>query len=277
MKKYIYKALALLAFTGILASCYQEQDVEPVVPASTKAVITIERVDGLSSVSEGDTLEFVITSSKMLESSIDFSAILAETAVAEEEVDYAVIGGVLSPYSTSTTMQVVVLDDGFPEMSEKLAFEIDAASVGQNWQLNPESEVETVDVDVANINQEGVITIALTWPNHDDDLDMYIFSVEEDDDWGGFDAATGANPEINTNLWPSDPNGTYYVGIDPFHLEEASTPYTFHIGMEDGSVQIIEGVFDTSKIDSYAVDNGAYRLLQIDIVDGAVTITHVAP
>jgi hypothetical protein len=172
-------------------------------------------------------------------------------------------------------MTITVLEDDFPEPTEKLALEIGAFDIADNWQLNPASDVEAVNLDLTNVNQEGVLTIAISWPNHDDDLDMYIFSATINDDWGGNDGATGNNPEILTSLWPSDPNGTYYVGIDPYHLEASSTPYTFHIGFEDGTVQTITGVFDASNLDAYEVDNGAYRLLKIDILDGAVTVTHV--
>lgn len=255
----------------VFAACDPEQEVSPVIDASQKALVSITRTDDGtgSAIVEGDVLEFEITTSKMLKNSVDFAAILTEGSGVDES-DFEVEGGVLNPFTTKTTMSITVLNDGFPELGEKLEFEIGAFDIAQNWILSPESDIEEVSLDVANVNEAGVITIALSWPNHDDDLDLYIYSVAADDFWGS--SAGSDNPEITTALWPSDPNGTYYVGFDPYHLDGEGTDYTISIGFEDGTVQIFNGRFELADIDTYQVDGGALRLLQIDLTDGQASI-----
>lgn len=266
-----YKIAILVILMASFAACDQEQDLAKPIDPTEKAEITITRVDGLTTVEEGDVLEFEITSNKMLKTAIDFTAAL--TAAGVDGLDYEVEGGILAPYTTSTTMSIHVLDDGFPELAETLSLEIGAFDIAQNWRLSPESDIASVSTQVANVNEEGVITIAVSWPNHDDDLDLYIWSVAEDDVWGA--SAGSDNPEISTALWPEDPNGTYYVGFEPYHLEASTTPYTFSIGFEDGTVQIIEGVYDSEA--TYDIDGSAVRLLRIELLDGVATITNLNP
>lgn len=258
-------------------SCDQEQKVEPVVGPENKAVVTIERTDGGSStVTEGDVLVYTITSNKMVETAIDFSTLFAAASGASEG-DFEITGGTLAPYDLSTTMTITVANDGFPELTEKLEMDISAANWGQNWQLNPSSDVEKVALDVANVNEEGVVTIGLNWPDNHDDLDFYI-TTSSGANWGGSASATGAIPEINTSLWPSDPDGTYYVLVDPYHLEgKTATNYSIHIGLEDGTVQIFEGVIDTTNPDAYQMEDGLYKLAEIVVAGGVVTATNLAP
>ena len=277
-----YKILATAFLAFGLSACDQDKDVEPVIDANSKATYTITRIDegaGNNTVTEGDILEYEITTSKMLEGAVDFTAEFNEAAAASglDDHDYIISGGVLPAYATSTTFTVEIVNDGFPEPTETLDFDLGAYDISDNWRLSPASAAQNVNLSVANVNEEGRITIALSWPDDHDDLDMYIFSVNDDDDWGGNASATGDIPEINTNLWPNDPDGTYYVGIDPYSLESGETAYTFNIGLPDGTVTVIEGTFNLEEAiaSEMPMDNGAYRLLEIIIAGGNVTINHV--
>jgi hypothetical protein len=129
-----------------------------------------------------------------------------------------------------------------------------------------------------NYNDPSVLTIAFGWPNPDDDIDCFAYYGA--DDWGT--AATSDNPEILTSIWPDDPNGTYYFGIDPYIVNTPTFDYTISIGHPNGEVQFITGTFDTENLDSYTVDTyddwegyPTYRLLEIENTDGVFTITNL--
>lgn len=271
------KALALFASLAFMASCSQDQEVSEVMDPSTKPLVTITAEGDVSTATEGDTLYFTITTDKMFTSPIDFTVVVDGESVGSE-ADFEVIGGTLPAYTSSTEVAVVILEDNFPEVTEALQFSLGAFNIAQNWRMNPASAPFEANVAVENVNQEGVITVALSWPDpdHHIDLDFYIIRSSNGSNWGGNDAATGANPEINVNLWPDDPNDTYYILMDPYELDGNPTvDYTISLGFEDGSVETYEGTFDTSMLDSYTVDFGLYRLMEITILDGTVTVEHL--
>lgn len=273
-----YKLLTIGAIAFGFASCNQDKDVEPVLDASTKPQITFTRV-GEGPVTEGSVVEVEITSDKMMLGAVDFTAAISAAAEAAglHAYDFVVSGASMPAYSKSTIAQITIVEDNVPEPTESWDLNFRAEDIAQNWRLNPNSYEQSLKFDVQNVNVEGKVTIALSWPDEHDDIDMYIFSEDEDDDWGGDDSATGSNPEINMNLWPNDPDGVYYVGINPYHLETGETPYKFSIGFGDGTVQFFEGVFNQEEADAaeWPMDGGNYRLLKITISNGDVTIEHL--
>ncbi len=275
MKNFIKYKIAVCFLLLMSVACDQDQDVSPIQDPATKPLISIARTDGGSNtLVEGDVLEYTITTDKMMAKEMVFSLVVNGGEV--DETDFLIEGGVLAPYTTSTTMTVTVLADDVPELGEDAELTIEATDYATNWRLNPAAETAEMSTSVANVNMDGVVSIALSWPNPEDDLDFYIFT-SGGSNWGGGASAGSTNPEVNLNLWPEDPNGDYYVEMDPFHLEGTSTPYKLSLGLPDGSVQFIEGVFDTANAESWETGPGGYRLLKVTVLDGAVTFTNLAP
>lgn len=285
MKNYIkHKILILAATMAAMVSCDQEQEVEPIMDPNTKPIVTITRVDDHGDpVIEGDTLKFDITSDKMMQMGVDFTMVMTDESEASS-ADFEVIGdkATLVPYSTSVQLQVVVLADNFPETAETLGFEVGAFNLGQNFQLNPASDVEAVNVEVANVNHPDFLTVAFGWedPDHASDFDMLI--NYEGSSWNF--AASADNPEINMSIshtYPDPYDGTYQIGVDPYDVAKDVTPYTISVGYPDGTVEIFEGTFDQTKLDSYTADYYDdwgmyfYRLLTVEKSGTNYTVTHV--
>lgn len=275
MKNFIKYKIGALAFSMLVLAACDEQEVEAPMDPATKPTVTITRIDDAGSIEEGDTLIFEITTSKMLEhNSVAFVPSFADVAEVEEGLDYDFEGGVLAPFTTSTTLTVYVYDDGFPEADENFNFEIVAPNWGQSWQLNPQSDVEVIESSVANVNDPESLTIAFGWddPEHHSDFDLLVNYGETS--WGA--AASSANPEIDNSISHNDEgginvnDGTYYVGVDPYDVPDEVTSYTISVGYPDGRVETFQGTFDQSKLDSYPTDYFAayetdmYRMLVVE-------------
>lgn len=276
MKKYIYfKLIGLALLIVSMAACdTADQEVSPVVSPDGYPVATYTLSSPSTSIVEGDTLIYIITTDKPIDRSITFSAeALSGTAGAE---DYIIIPTVLEPYTTEVKLYVVTVRDNMPEVTETLQLKIGGSfSIADRYLLNSRTVPVTVDMNIVNYNDPDVLTIAFGWPNPDDDIDCYALSGINK--WGS--AATSANPEILTAIWPSDPNGTYYFGIDPYLVNEPILDYTISIGYPDQTVQFITGAFDTANLGSYTLDHYGtapiYRLLTIVNLDGVFTITNL--
>jgi len=278
MRKFIlYKLLGLaLIVIGYAACNTASQDVEPVISPAGYPVPTFTAV-GTTSVDEGAVYKYTITLDKMLDRSLTFSMVQTGGTATEED-DYEVEPAVLPPYTNTGELVISVIEDDFPEDNETLDFEVEISSLGERYLVNPSTVYPTGSLTLNNVNDPSVLTIAFGWANHDDDIDCFAYFGASD--WGY--AASSDNPEILTTIWPDDPNGTYYFGIDPYYVTGTTVDYTISIGHPDGTVQFFTGVFDTGNLDSYTVDTynswgdyPTYRLLEIVNTDGVFTITHL--
>lgn len=272
--KYNLLGLALI-MAGITACDTADQDVSPVVSPDNYPVATYAAGSSATTLKEGDTLVYTITTDKKIDRALTFNArIISGTA---NEDDFEIEPAVIQPYTRETKMYIIVTGDNFPELGESVQIELGVFGIADRYILNPSQVNPTLDLTIENVNDPDVLTIAFGWTNDDDDIDAFAYLGDED--WGL--AATSANPETVTAIWPSDPNGTYYFGIDPYIVHTPTIDYTISIGYPDGKVEFFTGTFDTTALESYTVDTfdawdeyPTYRLLTIVNTDGVFTITH---
>lgn len=286
MKKYINNLLLLAVGVLFVFSCRPDQDVEDIIDATEKPRATITRVDDLTEVTEGDVLVFEVKMDKMMRESVDFDHEIADGNESVLHLDYDVEPGTVSEYSTTATIEVHVHDDGVPENTKKLAINVGAFDLAQNFQLSPESDVFEVNVDVKNAQRDDALMIGFEWvdPEHVIDFDMLV----EHADLGSWSAgATSDNPETAVFDFDTDDpslyDGEIYVGVDPYDVPDGQTPYVISVGHPDGTVEIFEGIFDTSKTSEYQVDNFSawalpfYRVLHVTKSGSGFVVKHELP
>jgi|WetSurSiteA1Bulk_404760.scaffolds.fasta_scaffold00460_10 hypothetical protein len=284
MRKYlIYNLAALALAVGSLISCdAPDQEVSPVISPDTKPMATFTANMSTTSVEEGDTLILTITTDKMIERALTFAPII-EGGTADE-LDYTIVGSagtsaVLAPYTNSIQMLIIFTEDNFPEVSEDLQLEIGVYSIAEKYLLHPDYENLALDLTITNKNDPTALTIAFGWPNHDEDIDLFSFFGTEA--WGA--AASSDNPEIDRSIWTTDPDGTYYSGIDPYDVTGDPIEYTVSLGYPDGTVEFLTGTFDPQNLDAYTQDYFepwdiyTYRILEIEKTGETYDVTHVIP
>ena len=110
MRKYFkYKLIGLgLIIIGIAACDTAEQDVSPIISPDGKPEATFDLVPG-TTITEGDTVIYTITTDKKIERSITFS--FQQTGGTATEDDYVVIPGVIEPYKMSTQVTIITAND----------------------------------------------------------------------------------------------------------------------------------------------------------------------
>jgi len=269
--KYNLLGLALI-MAGITACNTADQDVSPIISPDNYPVATFTASSAGTTLTEGDTLVYTITIDKKIDRALTFSARV--TGGTADEADFLAESVVLEPYTTEAKLYIIAVADDFPEVAENIEMEIGVFGIADKYLLNQATVNPTLNLSLTNYNDPDVLTVAVGWANHDDDLDVYALLGTEM--WGA--AAGSDNPEILTTIWPLDPNGTYYVGIDPYIANQPLVEYTISIGHPDQSIEFFTGTFDTENLDSYTQDlygtAPIYRLLTIVNLDGVFTVTH---
>ncbi len=271
MRKYLFHKI--MGFTLILAgflACTAEQDVEPIVGTDNYPVATFTPSSASTSLAEGDTLIYSISTDIPIDRSITFNGVV-KGGTATDGSDYIIEPAVLAPYTKSVDMYIIANEDDVPEANETVQFEIGAYSIADRYLLNPTTVKPVVNLTLANVNDPTLLTVLFEWPDHDTDIDIVVWSDTEDypqTEWSDAGATT-ANPETDKSIWLSDPVGTYYINIMDWGAETFT--YKFTLGHPDGSTQIIEGTFDTSDYTQYTEDvwtawgggYSSYRVLQV--------------
>jgi hypothetical protein len=271
MKRFInYKILGLaLIVSGVAACDTADQDVSPIVSPDSYPVATFTASSSNTSLVEGNAITYTITIDKPLDRALTFSAkVKGGTA---DEHDFVADAAVLAPYTTQTQLTINAVADDFPEANETLQLEIGVFGIADKYLLNPSTVNPSLDLTIVNLNDPTLLTIAFEWPdpNHNIDIDIVTWRGTTPPRPWGDGGATGNNPEIDMSIWLEDPLGDYYVnimdwGADPF-------TYKFTIGHPDGTIQIIEGTFNTADYSAYILDNWtawggsyeSYRVLKV--------------
>jgi hypothetical protein len=248
MRNYILRKMTGLALLAVVvAGCdTASQDVEPVISPDNYPVATFTTDFTGETVTEGDTISYVITVDKQLDKSITFH-VIPDTGNVADDHDYAYEPAVLQPYTSEVSMMVIVPQENLVEPSETFSFEIGPTSLADKYLLNPSTENPVHDLTIINVNVEGKLTINMDWNNHDDN-DFGVYS-ETAGLWS-LDGATGDQPEIDMTIWNSDPDGDYYLGI--WDWGNPAFDYVFTFGLDDNSMDVIEGTFNpTTAPDLY--------------------------
>lgn len=283
MRKFIgYKLIGLaLIVTGLAACDTASQDVEPIVSPETYPVATIAPATTSTTIKEGDTLTYIITTDKMIDRAVTFTAVVTGGTAGAD--DFTTAPAVLQPYSTHAELYVIANEDNMPEIAETLNLKISIESIAERYIVNPNSVLPTASLTIENKNDPTLLTIVFSWAT-DDDMDMVIWSDTETyphTEWGD-GGATASNPEFDTSIWLSDPVGTYYVNVMDWDAG-IDFDYTFTLGYPDGSVEVITGIFTGTDKSGYVNDQwtawggsyDSYRILQV-VNDGTkFTVTEL--
>ncbi len=265
MRKKINIILSVMLMVFGLSGCYEQDVVDPITPGNygyTSATITTDFTD--AEVTEGESISYTVKLDKPIEYDLTFDLKVDGDA---DALEYKPL--VIPAYSTEGVMVINFPNDGIPSADKNVSIEMGVFNVNYKYILT-DTEYPTLDLTVKNVNDPTLLTIMFSWPTSDD-IDIVTWSDTDEypmTEWGD-GGATGANPEFDTSIWLSDPVGTYYVNI--MHWGAPSFDYTFTIGHPDGSIQIIEGTFDSDNLDQYIMDPwtawgdsyDSYRILKV--------------
>ena len=229
MRKSIkFKILGLaVIMVSIIACETAEQDVEPVVSPDGYPVATFTNATG-TTVTEGDTIKYLISIDKMIDRALTFSFI--QTGGTASDHSYVTNSAVLSPYTLSTELSIITLRDYDFTASKTLNGEIGVFGIADRYLLNPSTMNPTPTFTINNYVSPD-LEVAFSWDQevlidgdpYDAadyiDFDFYVADADGfdiDDPWsnelGIYDAATGSHPEELT--LSGLPDGEYILFVD---------------------------------------------------------------
>jgi hypothetical protein len=284
-KNTLYKltgmALVVLAFASCETLETAKQDVSPIASPDNYPLVTVTPNTTSTTVSEGNTITYTIKLDKMLDRSVTFTP--HQTGGTADESDFVVKEVTISPYTLEAEMVVELVADDYPEAEETLQITVAIESLAEKNLVNLESPLPyVIDLKIANVNDAEALTIGLIWEDDHADFDFVIWANTASnpmEEWGDM-GASSHYPEIDKSIVLDDEDGTYYVNI--MDWEAGPFDYKFSIGHPNGTVQFIEGTFDTSKY-NYTNDiwtawpnpkeADSYRVLQVVKTGSAFVVT----
>ncbi len=271
MKKYKFHIISMLLVMFTMFGCEEQEIADPISPDGYPTATFTTDFTG-TEITEGDKILYTITLDKMLAEDIIFTLKLnAENTVNENDISYPETVTIVA-YSTEATFEIIIIDDNYVELDENLKFELGVFDLAKKYLLNPNTKNPVLDLTVKspNPNSTTALTVGTEWPNHDDDWDIYIFD-RNGTKMTGNDGATGADPELNTFL-NTAADGTYYVELDAYAVEEEVTNFAFTFGKPDGTIEVINLAFNMASSANYPVGE-AYRAIKIEKVGTTYTCT----
>lgn len=275
-KKLIYNIIGLAILIAGVVGCDQaSQEASPIVePDDSYPVATFTTDFTGSSITEGDTITYTITLNKPINHDLRFEATIHDGTADDHDIIAESV--TITAYDTEAVMDIIFVADDYPEVSETINIEIGITDLAMKYLVHPSTTNPVLDLTVNNYNDPGSLTVALEWATEDDDIDLFIIS----EDYGAWAAAASSdNPEITTGLWTIDPDGNYFITLDPYHVEGSSFDYILSIGHPDGDVEFFEGTFDMTDLASYTQDYFApwgmwtYRIATAVNSGGSFTVT----
>ncbi len=254
-RKILNISIILIAILSLgISGCYKTEVAPVIEPGGygyTTATFTTDFTG--TEVSEGDTITYVIKLSKPVDFDLTFSVNFSGNP---DDISYE--DAVIPAYGDSAVMQIVVVADDIPELDQDVTLEVGDFDLGTKYQLvNTTNPV--LNLKLKNVNDPGGLTIAMSWPDDNDDWDGYVIDEAGNGDpngWGydyaGYAGATGADPEIMLFLedfygyWTAD-DGVYYLDVDPYDVAASTTDFTMSVGYPDGTVEFFNFTFDMAK------------------------------
>jgi len=268
--------LILLSVSLGIFSCDSNDDFAPIDPNGF--AVATANYSGPSTVAENEgSITVDVNLSKPSSGATPFT-ISQVGGTAVEGEDFTLTNLNIPSFNTSGELVVNVIDNPFPQPDRTAILEVSTPEFGTEL-LNPSSNLPyQINLTISDVNSTDGVTIGFDW-NHDhaDDLDLTIF-----DDFGNelrF-LATADVPEIGVLLLNSDPDGTYYVDMQPYSFSEPQIDFNFGISTPNGDISEFTGTFDTENLGSYTSDESpvlgtSYRLLQIVKSGTNYTITQL--
>lgn len=276
LKKILNISIIIIAILSLgLSGCYKT-DVAPVVEPGglgyTSVTVTPDTTG--TEVTEGDTIVYAIELSKPCDFDLTFTVKYSGNYW---DLTYEPV--TIPAYSTSGEMTIVFNADNIPEKDENVTLEIGDFGIGTRSQIVSENPVYSLKI--INVNDPLGTTVSFGWPDQNDDFDIFC----EHDTYGSWAAgASSADPEtMPAMIWDDDPDGIYYVGVDPYDVESGDKiDYEFRIGLSDQSIlEPITGTFDYANRDDiypiitfeYFANTYFYELLEMEKSGTTLTIS----
>ncbi|MDN4165933.1 hypothetical protein QWY31_10495 [Cytophagales bacterium LB-30] len=271
MKLFNKNILAFSALSLAVMSCFPEQEVSEIDSPDDGAVVTITPAADYSSVDEGDTLWFDLSTDKLFDQSIDFGVVFQASSESDAS-DVELINPTFSAFTYTTRVGVLVLSDHNPEGAETLAFNLDASEdYGYNFQLAPSSESESVSSTVRDYDY-GIVWGA-EFCDQGVDIDIYLVNLAQT--VGVYDGATSACP-VEGGSMKSLADDTYYIVADfyasdiPVGGEGVSIPFNVLVGNNNGeNHMVLESSFNSNDAGN---DNRVVGFLEISGDGTAYTV-----
>ena len=286
MKKNKFYLGATAMLLSAVTACNNDE-VAPIVPPTDNAITTITPVEDYSTIEEGDTLYYTVTTDKLVRMAIHFSPIFNEGSTADAS-DIEVISNTLPAYRDSTTVAVVILNDGLVEPNESFSFNIDASEDNAyNFQLHPDSDSEVV---AGEITDEYDFTLDFSegefqgqdMCDWEVDLDAKIYTMDGETVVNS-EAATGDCP-LETGTFASLEDGTYQIYVTPYLYRDQETgeilaasgipaganydiPWVLRISNNSGEPYLVPGSFNSDTL----TDGGAIAGI-VEVANGTYTI-----
>jgi len=268
--------LILLSVSIVSLSCSSDDDSTPIDP-SNFATATVN-YNGPSSVAENaGSVDVDISLSKPSAANTSFT-ITQVGGTAEEGVDYTLTNVPVASFTTSGVLTVNVINSPFPKPDRTLLLEVSTPEFGAEL-LNSSSNVPySISLTITDVNPTDGLTVGYDW-NEDQasDLDLTVFY---EDGTEVAILATADVPEIGPSLiLNTDPDGTYYIDMQPYDFSELQIDYNFGIAKPNGEVVELTGTFDFTNIGNYETDESgalgatAYRLVKVVKSGSNYTIT----
>ena len=246
------KKLLLLSFLSVsIFACddarESNQDAEPIGSLNSKAMVSITADVASGDVTEGDVITFGINMDKPVSVNVGYVAVLKGGTA--NDADVTLGSATISKFSTTASISVTINADSFPELDETAIITIEADGPTSGYSVHPDSNIPNFTYNILSPVSPTDLMVGLEWDNVSaPDIDMVSF-------YGTVEAgvtATGDMPEVGNLILGSNPDGTYFLGIDPYEVEAdvTSFDYKWTFGQPDGSVSVIEGTFDYENRDT---------------------------
>ena len=269
--KFIIMGVVLVAF-GIFG-CQEEEPAAPISPDSYP-VATFKLDYTGTEFREGDTITVSVTTDKPIDTDTPFE-IVQTGGDAEEGVDYVFVNGVIPAYKKSGIASIIMLvdADGVPDLETKtLDLEVEITNLAHKYKVHPSTTSVTSSLTIQNGNDPANLVIAFGWDTPDDDFDVYLI----DEAFTRFInyAETGDIPELLVYA-NTEPDEVSYFEVWPYAVASTSN-FTFTIGHPDQTVQVLNGVWDTSLESTYTPRYG-YIVMKIVKVGSTYTCTLEPP
>lgn len=258
--KYI---LGLWLTALFITGCYK-QEVADVISTDNKVVAVITPNFTNTEVTEGDTISYTVTLSKMMEYATTFTLDIDEEASTYDAHNLEIIDATVQAYSLDAELLIVFHENPAPEITKTLVFEVGCYNTAEMYTLHESTEYLPQDITIKNMHDTSAVVVAFGWDIADNDIDLFgIYdNAGTNVDWAL--AGTANNPEIMTTIsvdhpeYGPDPDGDYFITIDPYYMVGSSFNWTANVGYPDGNVEVFTGTFDATKTDDYTIDYFAY-------------------
>jgi hypothetical protein len=257
MNRFIKLNIILFGVIFGVSSCQKVTMSEPISPDNYPEATLTSDASG-SELTEGDVVTYTLALDKPLEHNITFEVTMDSTTTAGHS-DYSIPDEIVIPaYYKEVTFTLTATEDAMPELDEVIAFNIAVNYLGTRYTLKPETSSFNEKFTIKN-KLNGALTVGMTWTDDHDDYDVYMIDeIGAGDpngwgyDWSGFQAATGAYPEVMVfNPVAGLPwdlvDGVYYVDVDPYDVVNSTSKLEFAIEHPDGKLEFIDVDFDVDK------------------------------